>query len=75
MVSESSPLAMQPRLQLPVDKEFDYMAETQWSALCAVLKEDILDVSQEKSDDNKVIKARLVVFNVFCLCTLTVTVL
>lgn len=42
--------------------KFDYVADTQWSALCAVLKEDILDLLHTGEGDERRHKAKLVKF-------------
>jgi hypothetical protein len=36
--------------QWKMDLPFDYLVDTQWSALCAILKEEILDLFE--ADDN-----------------------
>lgn len=44
---------------------FDYTADTQWSASCAVLKEEILDLYREENYDQRIRKAALVSWIVF----------
>ncbi|KAF2138152.1 uncharacterized protein K452DRAFT_235039 [Aplosporella prunicola CBS 121167] len=39
------------------DEKFSYAVDTQWSALCAVLKEDILDLFREEDYDKKIERA------------------
>ncbi|KAL3417430.1 hypothetical protein PVAG01_11430 [Phlyctema vagabunda] len=39
--------ASQKHLQWPTNAKFDYMADTRWSFLCALLKEEILDLAHE----------------------------
>lgn len=42
------------------DETYSLMADTKWSALCAILKEDILDLSREENYDERTRKARSV---------------
>ena len=44
----------------PAADHFDYTADTQWSASCALLKEEILDLYREKDDNERTRKAGLV---------------
>ncbi|VUC24616.1 unnamed protein product [Clonostachys rosea] len=44
----------------PPDAKFDSKAESRWAAICAVLKEDILDISGEKNQDDKIRRASLI---------------
>ena len=44
---------------------FDYTADTQWSASCAVLKEEILDLYKEENCDERIRKSALVSYILF----------
>lgn len=61
MTQPSGSDTLQRRFQWPSDEKFDYVAETQWSALCVILKEDILDLFKERSYDDRIRRARLAV--------------
>ncbi|KAF2112247.1 hypothetical protein BDV96DRAFT_497984 [Lophiotrema nucula] len=39
------------------DGQFDYLTDTKWSALCALLKEEILDLSRERLNEERSINA------------------
>lgn len=47
-------------VQWTPDESYSLLADTRWSALCAVLKEDILDLPREESYEERIRKARLV---------------
>ncbi|EKG15158.1 hypothetical protein MPH_07604, partial [Macrophomina phaseolina MS6] len=40
------------------EESYSLMADTRWSSLCAILKEDILDLSREENYDERIRKAR-----------------
>ena len=42
------------------DDKFDYMADTRWSACCAVNKEEILDLYREQNRDERFRRAQSV---------------
>ncbi|CAH0005094.1 unnamed protein product [Clonostachys byssicola] len=44
----------------PPDAKFDSKAESRWAAICAVLKEDILDISGEKNQEDKIRRASVI---------------
>lgn len=48
------------RVEWAPNESFTYLADTRWSAVLAVLKEDILDLFQEENHDDRIRKARLV---------------
>ena len=48
------------QLDCPEDKAFDYMADTSWSAICARLKEEALDLQKEADMDVQIHKAKSV---------------
>lgn len=43
------------------NENFDYLTDTKWSALCAILKEDILDLFQGASQDERIQRAQLAI--------------
>ena len=55
-IAEDRPSASQTTW--PPSESFDYIADTRWSAVCATMKEQILDLSQEKDVDKRLSRAK-----------------
>ena len=53
------------QFQWPRDENFDYKTETCWSALCALLKEEILEIFQNDSNDGRFRQIGLVRYGFF----------
>ncbi|KAF9877088.1 hypothetical protein CkaCkLH20_05354 [Colletotrichum karsti] len=52
--------ALQLQFEQTPDGKFDYMADTRWSALCAGLKEETLELFKEKDPEEKIRQANII---------------
>lgn len=59
-IQESRKSPLKPAYEWSGDEDFDYVADTRWSALCAHLKEDILDLFREENDEQRSEKIKLI---------------
>lgn len=58
---ERRPSVVGQRIQWTGNEGFDYMMDTKWSALCALLKEDILDLFHKETQSERLQSARSVI--------------
>ncbi|KAF2719402.1 hypothetical protein K431DRAFT_321704 [Polychaeton citri CBS 116435] len=59
-VQQSSAFPVSQRITWSVDHRIDSMAETQWTAVCALLKEEVLDIFRESDLHERARKAHVI---------------